>query len=46
MAKSKSFNEFLFDSTIINDIEPVGCLKLQSTGNNDESVLRMTHQLP
>ena len=45
MAKSKSFHEFLFDSTIVNEIEPIDRWKSQTTGNNDESVLGMTQQL-
>ena len=44
MAKSKPFYEFLFDSTIINDLEIIDWLKSQTTVNNDERVLRMTQQ--
>ena len=45
MAKSKPFHEFLFVSTIVNDIEPFNWWKSQTTENNDESVLRMIQQL-
>ena len=45
MPKSKPFHEFLFDSTIVNEIEPIDWWKSQTTRNCVESVLRMIQQL-
>ena len=45
MAKSKPFHELLFDSSIVNEIEPIDWWKSQTIGNNDKSVLGMTQQL-
>ena len=45
MVKSKPFHEFLFDTTIVNEIEPMDWQKLQTIGNNGESDLRMAQQL-
>ena len=42
MAKSKPFHEFLFDSTIINEIEPIDWWESQTIGNNNKSILGMT----
>ena len=42
MTKSKPFHEFLFDFTIINEIEPISWWKSQTMGNNDKTVLGMT----
>ena len=44
MIKSKPFREFLFDSTIVNEIEPTDWWKSQTTKNYDEHVLRMNQQ--
>ena len=45
MAQSKPFHEFLFNSTIINDIEPTDWWKSQTTGKMMKVFLRMTQQL-
>ena len=45
MAKSKSFYELLFDSTIINEIEPIDWWKSKTVENNGKSVIGMTQQL-
>ena len=41
-AKSKPFHEFLFNSTIVNEIESTERWKSQIIGNNNESVFGMT----
>ena len=45
MAKRKCFHEFIFESTIVNEIEPIDKWKSQTIGNNNESVLGMNQQL-
>lgn len=45
MAKSEPFHDFLFDSTIVNEIEPADWWKSQTTGNNNKGILEMTEQL-
>ena len=45
MAKSKLFHELLFDSTIVNGIEPIDWCKSQTVRNNDKSILGMAQQL-
>ena len=42
MPKSKSFHYLIFNSTFINEVEPVDWWKSQTIGNNDKSVLGMT----
>ena len=45
MANSNSFHELVFDSTVINEIEPIDWWKSQTIANNDKSVLEMTQSL-
>ena len=45
MAKSKPFHKFIFDSPIVNEVEPTDRWKSQTIGNNDECVLGMIQLL-
>ena len=43
MTKSKPFNEFLFNSIIVSDVEPITLLKSRTTVNNNESVQQLLY---
>ena len=42
IVKSRPFEELLFNSTVLNEIEPIDWWKSQTIRNNDKSVLGMT----